>query len=82
MPTFADEAYVNDPDAARSEVLALAKSAASTVMCSQGIAIPGLVAQLVQPPPESVATRKGAVWILAVADGVVVSADYYGRAAR
>ena len=82
VPTFADEAYVNDPDAARSEVLALAKSAASTVMCSQGIAIPGLVAQLVQPPPESAATRKGAVWILAVADGVVVSADYYGRAAR
>ena len=82
MPGFADEAYINDPDTACAELLALAKSAASTVMCSQGTAIPGLVAQLVQPPPESVATRKGAVWILAVADGVVVSADYYGRAAR
>jgi phosphohistidine phosphatase SixA/8-oxo-dGTP pyrophosphatase MutT (NUDIX family) len=81
VPTFADEAYLNDPDAACSELLALAKSATSSVMCSQGTAIPGLVARLVRPPPESVATRKGAVWILAVADGVVVSADYYGRAA-
>ena len=50
-------------------------------MCSQGIAVPGLVGRLVQPPPESSATRKGAVWILAVADGVVVSADYYGGVA-
>ena len=82
VPGFADEAYVNDPDAACSELLALAKSGTSTVMCSQGIAVPGLVGRLVQPPPESSATRKGAVWILAVADGVVVSADYYGRAAR
>ena len=82
VPGFADEAYVNDPDAACSELLALAKSGTSTVMCSQGIAVPGLVGRLVQPPPESSATRKGAVWILAVADGVVVSADYYGRASR
>ena len=82
VPTFADEAYAEDPHAARSELLAIAKSAASSVMCSQGTAIPGLVAMLAQPRPESVATRKGAVWVLAVADGAVVSADYYGGAAR
>jgi 8-oxo-(d)GTP phosphatase len=81
-PVFADEAFVEDPGAACSELLAIAKSVPSSVMCSQGTAVPGLVARLMQPPPESVATRKGAAWILAVADGVVVSADYYGGSAR
>jgi phosphohistidine phosphatase SixA/8-oxo-dGTP pyrophosphatase MutT (NUDIX family) len=81
VASLSDEAYVNDPDTACSELLAIAKSTTAAVLCSQGTAIPGLVARLAKLPPESVVTRKGAVWILAVADGVMVSADYYGRAA-
>jgi hypothetical protein len=55
----------------------------SAVLCSQGMTIPGLVDDLARrSPKESFATRKGGVWILAFADGSVVSADYYADAAR
>jgi 8-oxo-dGTP diphosphatase len=77
-PAFSDEAYLDDPEATRSELLALAKSAPAAVVCSQGIAVPGLVAGFTGL--EDTRARKGAAWVLSFADGAVVSADYYDNA--
>ena len=79
-PAFADEAYLDDPDTTRSRLLEIAKSAPAAVICSQGAAVPGLVADLAGV--ENVVTRKGSAWVLSFADGTVVAADYYGNAAR
>jgi 8-oxo-dGTP diphosphatase len=83
VPAFADEAHLDDPAATRAELFALAESVPSAVLCSQGTAIPNLVADLARRnPPASTTTRKGAAWVLAFAAGEVVSADYYAPAAR
>ncbi len=82
-PAFADEAYLAEPDVARTELLALAKAARSTVICSQGDAVPGLVAGLNRHPSlEPFTTRKGGVRLLAFSDGELISGDYYPDAAR
>lgn len=81
-PAFADEAFAIDPDAAYSELLSVAKSVPASVICSQGTTVPGLVQRLVLSMPSAkLATRKGGAWVLAFADGEIVSADYYGSAA-
>ena len=77
-PAFSDESYLDDPEAARNELLALAKSLPAAVVCSQGIAVPGLVTDLTGL--EDTRARKGAAWVLSFADGAVVSADYYDNA--
>jgi 8-oxo-dGTP diphosphatase len=77
-PGYADEGYLSNPDAARTELLALAKSVPASVVCSQGSAVPGLVRDLTRDvPPESFTTRKAAFWALSFAEGMVVGADYY-----
>lgn len=82
LPAFSDEAYLREPDTARGELLAIAKSMQSSVICSQGSAVPALVEDLARrSPPESFTTRKGGVWALALADGELVSADYYDDSA-
>jgi 8-oxo-dGTP pyrophosphatase MutT (NUDIX family)/phosphohistidine phosphatase SixA len=78
-PAFSDEAFLDDPEGTRSELLELAKSVPAAVVCSQGIAVPGLVTDLARI--EDAHTRKGAAWVLSFADGAVVGADYYGDAA-
>ena len=77
-PAFSDESYLDDPEATRTELLALAKSLPAAVVCSQGIAVPGLVTDLTGL--EDTRARKGAAWVLSFADGAVVSADYYDNA--
>ena len=77
-PAFSDESYLDDPEATQNELLALAKSLPAAVVCSQGIAVPGLVTDLTGL--EDTRARKGAAWVLSFADGAVVSADYYDNA--
>jgi phosphohistidine phosphatase SixA/8-oxo-dGTP pyrophosphatase MutT (NUDIX family) len=82
VPALSDEAYLQEPDTARAEALTVAKSVASAVICSQGTAVPALVHDLAgQWAPESPSARKGSVWLLSLADGETVSADYYPYAA-
>jgi phosphohistidine phosphatase SixA/8-oxo-dGTP pyrophosphatase MutT (NUDIX family) len=82
-PAFSDESYLADPDRARDELLELAKTEPSTVLCSQGEAIPALL-EAVAPrdAAESFLTRKAAIWVLSFADGIPVAADYYEDALR
>jgi 8-oxo-dGTP diphosphatase len=76
-PTFTDDAFLEDPDRTRGELLEIAKSAPGSVICSQGTALPRLVADLAGL--DSVIARKGSGWVLSFADGTVVSADYYAN---
>jgi 8-oxo-dGTP pyrophosphatase MutT (NUDIX family) len=80
-PVFSDDEYASSPGATETALLALAKPNRVTVVCSQGLTIPGLidrVARGIRPSD----TRKGAAWVLSLVDGTVVSADYYEDAAR
>jgi len=79
-PAFSDEAYADDPDAAATRVLDVAKSASAVVISSQGSAVPGLVSRLAGVADAS--ARKGSAWVLSLADGAAASADYYGKASR
>lgn len=79
--TFDDESWTLAPERTETALLALSRPGSTTVVCSQGATIPGLVDRLgrgVQPSD----TRKGAAWVLSVVDGSVVGADYYEDAAR
>jgi 8-oxo-(d)GTP phosphatase len=82
---FADESYESDPSTTITALRSLAKPDTVTVVCSQGVTIPGIIDQLgelgpVVPPSSQ--TRKAAAWVLAFADGDVISADYYEDAIR
>lgn len=80
-PSFGDEAFAASASTTQTAVLALAKPGKVTVVCSQGVTIPGLVDRL-GPGVRSSDTRKGAAWVLSVVDGDVVAADYYEDASR
>jgi 8-oxo-(d)GTP phosphatase len=75
-PVFGDETFGASPSSSEDAVLALAKPGKVTVICSQGMTIPGLVERLGRGVLDS-ATKKGAFWALSVVDGTVVSMDYY-----
>jgi 8-oxo-dGTP diphosphatase len=75
-PVFADETFVRSPGASEDALLSLAKPGKVSVVCSQGVTIPGLVERLGRGVVPS-DTRKGAFWVLALVDGNVVSTDYY-----
>lgn len=80
-PVFGDEEFVASPSSTEDAVLALAKPGKVTVVCSQGVAVPGLVDRLGRGVRDS-DTRKGTFWALSVVDGTVVSSDYYDDAIR
>jgi 8-oxo-dGTP diphosphatase len=78
---FGDEQFDQSPTATEDAVLALAKPGKVTIVCSQGVTIPGLVDRLGRGVRDS-DTRKGTFWALSVVDGNVVSTDYYDDAIR
>jgi 8-oxo-(d)GTP phosphatase len=75
-PEFADEAYLAEPARAVESLHALAERHASTVICSQGSAIPGLLDDLAVPTEHRDA-RKGSLWVLSLTGRRAVAADYY-----
>lgn len=80
-PAFSDATYERSPATSETALLSLAKPGKVSVVCSQGLTIPGLI-DTVAPAVRSSDTRKGAAWVLSMVDGTVVSADYYADAAR
>ncbi|MCW2539116.1 MAG: mutT1 [Frankiales bacterium] len=80
-PELSDEGFVQRADRAVRRLRELGDDDQVSVVCSQGTAIPGLLAELGlagnghRPHP----ARKGSVWALSVDGGSVVSADYYPR---
>jgi len=75
-PEFSDEACLADPDAAVKSAIRLAEQNATTVVCSQGKAIPLMMADL-DTGLSSPQSRKGSVWALSFWRGSVIAADYY-----
>lgn len=80
-PVFGDEEFAQSPSATEDAVLALAKPGKVSVVCSQGVTVPGLVDRLGRGVRDS-DTRKGTFWALSVVDGTVVSVDHYDDAIR
>jgi 8-oxo-dGTP diphosphatase len=73
---FSDEVCERWPDAPVEAVRKLAEARAVSVVCSQGDTIPRILTALA-PKAASVEPRKGSAWVLSVADGATVAADYY-----
>lgn len=75
---LSDEAYCAEPEAGLATVRELLALAGTTVICSQGQAIPTMLKQL-GVPGQAYPARKGSVWVLSVAERGVIAADYYPR---
>lgn len=75
-PVFGDDAFASEPQQTENALLALAKPGRVTVVCSQGVTIPGLIDRLGRGVRDS-DTKKGAFWALSFVDGNAVSTDYY-----
>ena len=73
---FSDEAYVDEPNRAIDRLYALAEQTGASVICSQGLAIPGLLADL-GAPVSSYPARKGSLWVLSISQRRTLAADYY-----
>jgi 8-oxo-dGTP diphosphatase len=75
-PEFADEVYLADPSRTVESLHRLAEQPGSTLICSQGSTIPGLLADL-RVPTEHSHARKGSLWVLSLAGRRAVAGDYY-----
>jgi 8-oxo-dGTP diphosphatase len=85
-PRFSEEGHAEDPDKALALVRELARQSAgaATVLCSQGGAIPAMVAALARTDgvalpsrgPDKVPARKGSTWVLSFAGDRLVDAEY------
>lgn len=77
---LSDEAYLDDPTAARGRLLELASGRGVAAVSSQGTAIPGLVGGLAELAGLDVGdpfTKKAGTWGLGFAGETLVYADYY-----
>ena len=77
--SITEEAYAEDPKAARRRILEIAASGGTPVICTQGKVIPYVIdwwcaRDGVQPDRSR--NRKGSTWILSVADGRLIAADH------
>jgi 8-oxo-dGTP diphosphatase len=77
-PALSDEAYRKDPDGGLATIQEWLEEPGTTVICSQGEAIPAMLERLGVPGPRYPA-RKGSVWALSIAGRGVIAADYYPR---
>lgn len=75
-PEFADEDYLANPARTVESLYRLAEQPGSTLICSQGSTIPGLLADL-RVPTEHRNARKGSLWVLSLAGRRAVAGDYY-----
>lgn len=70
-PLLSEEEYPSDPDRTHHRLLELLSSSPTTLLCSQGAVIPGVVRWLgeqtadgVNPVPEDPPNKKGSLWVL------------------
>lgn len=78
-PALSDDAYADDPEAARRRLKEIAGSGGTPVVCSQGHAIPHLIdwwaeRDDVRLPPSR--NRKASTWVLSMHGGHVVAIDH------
>lgn len=80
-PLLSDEGCEANEQAAVDQVRSVMRADGSSVVCSQGGAIPTLLSELGVDPSRH-PTRKGSVWALSTSRDAVVAADYYPRPKR
>ena len=74
-----EEAYAEDPKAARNRVLDIVAHGGTPVICTQGKVIPYLLAWWREGDvgkPDRVRNRKGSTWVLSLSGPEIVAADY------
>ncbi|WP_167103917.1 NUDIX hydrolase [Mycobacterium sp. DL592] len=74
-----EEAYAEDPKAARNRVLDIVARGGTPVICTQGKVIPYLLAWWREGDvgkPDKVRNRKGSTWVLSLSGADIVAADY------
>lgn len=76
LPEVSDEAYIAYPQRGIETVRQLMQQPGTTLICSQGGAIPGMLGDL-GVPGAPYPCRKGSAWALSVAERGVIAADYY-----
>jgi len=78
LPPLSDEAYDENPHRGLEAVRGLLDEPGTTVICSQGQAVPALLTELTSSG-EPHRSRKGSVWALSFAERGLIGADYYPR---
>lgn len=79
-PALSDESYLEDPAAARGALLELLPGKGVAAVCSQGTAIPGIVADLAEAAGievDETSTKKAGTWTLGFDGRTLAYADYY-----
>lgn len=79
-PAMSEQAYAAEPDAASARIRELALAGGTSVISSQGGAIPGMVDDLADADEldlSEVAAKKGSMWALFFAGSRLIAADYY-----
>lgn len=87
--SFSDETYLKNPKETRAALTRLCEKGGVSVVCSQGVAIPGILQGFhdkgLVPKPgyglrrSDFTTRKGSVWAIGFSDNQLVSLDYYAQ---
>jgi 8-oxo-dGTP diphosphatase len=77
---MSEEAFAGDPDAAVARLRELAAAGGTSAICSQGGAIPGMLADLADADGldlSGVRAKKGSMWALFFVGTRLIAADYY-----
>jgi 8-oxo-dGTP pyrophosphatase MutT (NUDIX family)/phosphohistidine phosphatase SixA len=80
LPALTDEAYLDDPAAARAGLLGVLAGKGVAAVCSQGTAIPGVVGDLAASAGidvEDPSSKKAGTWVLGFDGTSLAYADYY-----
>lgn len=78
-PTLTEEAYAENPRAARDRILEIAALGGTPAICSQGKVIPYLIAWWCERDgvkPDKSRNRKGSTWVLSLSGGRLIAADH------
>jgi 8-oxo-(d)GTP phosphatase len=76
-----EEEYAAGRKPARQRMLEIAEKPGTSVICSQGKVIPGLIDWWCERDgvrPDKSRNRKGSTWVLSLSDGRLVAADHIG----
>ncbi|WP_099024845.1 8-oxo-(d)GTP phosphatase MutT1 [Mycolicibacterium palauense] len=80
-PALTEEAYAEDPEAARQRMVDIAAEPGTRVICSQGKVIPNLVDWWCTRDgvdADRSRNRKGSTWVMTLHDDLLVAADHIG----
>ncbi|MDD4865775.1 MAG: NUDIX hydrolase [Mycobacterium sp.] len=82
-PALTEESYAKNAKRGRQRVLQIAAQPGTPVICTQGEVVPDLIAWWCARyglKPGGSGNRKGSTWVLSLAAGRLISADYIGGA--